>query len=379
MSEKTRLEDSLEWSQVSAFRLTRHHFVDQDEPDLSTVSQNVCGIQAQVMSAAEMALWARMHHLTRADIHSALWESRTLVKTSCMRGTLHLLSATDLRIYISALKRSRVEMVRRLMFKRGVSQEEDDRVMEAVVEALGASPMTRRELITRIGSEAGESAKARIEQAWGVVRRAVVEGLVCCGPDRGQESTFVRVDQWLPDQREVSEQEAKRVLFRRYLSAYGPATLRDFSKWTGMSMKEVRPVPESLEEELVEVSIEGRKGLVLREDYDDVANSHLDDQVVRLLPNFDPYLLGHVETNHLVDSSYYKRVYRKAGWISPVVLLDGRVIGTWSYTRRGKRLVVEIEPFEKTSKTIRTKIEEEAGSLGGFLGTSWEVKFSEQG
>ncbi|MFQ5708743.1 MAG: DNA glycosylase AlkZ-like family protein, partial [bacterium] len=90
-------------TQVAAFRLARHHFVDGNQADLTTVSQDVCGVQAQVMSAAQMALWARLHDLTRAELHSALWESRVLVKTCCMRGTLHLLSVTDFPIYISAL------------------------------------------------------------------------------------------------------------------------------------------------------------------------------------------------------------------------------------------------------------------------------------
>src|SRR5205807_8213719 len=68
----------LERSQISACRLTRHHFVDKNLADLTTVCRNVCGIQSQVMAAAQMAFWARMHGLTRADIRSALWKSRTL-------------------------------------------------------------------------------------------------------------------------------------------------------------------------------------------------------------------------------------------------------------------------------------------------------------
>lgn len=203
-----------------------------------------------------------------------------------------------------------------------------------------------------------------------------MEGLVCYGPDRGQEVTFVRVDQWLPKQREVSEQEVKQVLLRRYLSAYGPATLQDFSKWSGISMKEGRAVWESLEGELVKVPMGDKKGSVLRKDSKQLRKCHLGEPVLRLLPSFDPYMLGHVEKTHLVDDRYYKRVYRQQGWISPVVLLNGRVIGIWSYTRRRKGLSLEIELFERRSKTIHARIEEEAASLGGFLETSCEIKLS---
>ncbi len=364
-----------ERSQISAFRLTRHHFVDENLADLTTVCRNVCGVQSQVMAAAQMAFWARMHGLTRADIHSALWKSRTLVKTSCMRQTLHLLPAADFSIYINALRRSRVEALRRIMSKFGITQKEFDGMNEAVMEALSAGPMTQGELTDQIASKVGKNVRTWMEHVWSVFRPAIVEGLICYGPDRGQEVTFVRVDQWLPKQREVCAQEAQRVLLRRYLSAYGPATLQDFSRWTGIPMKEARAVWGSLEEELVEVCVEDRKGWILREDYQKLAKSNLGDQILRLLPSFDPYMLGHVDKNHLVDSPYYKRVYRSAGWISPVVLLNGRAIGIWSNSRRGNRLSLEIQPFENFSKSVHRKIQEEAASLGDFLETSWEIKF----
>jgi len=261
------------------------------------------------------------------------------------------------------------------MSKFGITQKEFDGMNEAVMEALSAGPLTQRELTDEIASKVGKNVRAWMEHVWSVFRPAIVEGLICYGPDRGQEVTFVRVDQWLPKQREVCAQEAQRVLLRRYLSAYGPATLQDFSRWTGIPMKEARAVWGSLEEELVEVCVEDRKGWILREDYQKLAKSNLGDQILRLLPSFDPYMLGHVDKNHLVDSPYYKRVYRSAGWISPVVLLNGRAIGIWSNSRRGNRLSLEIQPFENFSKSVHRKIQEEAASLGDFLETSWEIKF----
>ena len=366
-------------SPISAFRLRRHHLIDQNRSDIVSVCRNVCGIQAQVMSAAEIQLWARVHSLSRADIHTALWEDRTLVKTSCMRGTLHLLPVAHLHIYITALKRSRIREMLRIMSRHGgVTPKEADRVTEAVVEALSAGLMTRRELTERILSLkiTGDRAKIWFEEGWwGVTRQAIVEGLICYGPDRGNEVTLVRVDQWLPKQKEVSELEAQQIMLRQYLSAYGPATFRDFSRWTGIPMKEVKPIWESLENEMVEVSTEDKKGAILRKDYDELLNISPGDQTLRLLPHFDPFMLGHAEKDHLVDPGSYKRVYRNAGWISPVVLLNGRAIGTWSYKRRAKLLSFEIEPFEKFSKAIRTGIEEEADGLGSFLETSWEIKF----
>ena len=376
-----RSQDSVDWSQVSAFRLRRHHLASKSQADLAKVARDVCGVQAQVMSAAEIALWTRNHDLTAAAIHSALWKDRALVKTSCMRGTLHLLTATDFPIYIAALKSSRIRQTLHIMARYGVTQREAREVTEAVMKALGDGPVTKRELTERVLSLglAGKKAKLWFEQSsWGVARLAIVEGLVCYGPDRGQHVTMVRVDQWLrglPEKAAIPEPEARRILLRRYLGSYGPATVRDFSKWTGFSSPEAKAVWESLEEELAEVSVEDTKASILREDLDELADSRLGHETVRLLPNFDSYLLAHADKNHLVGARYYKRVYRQQGWVSPVVLLNGRVIGTWSYARRGKRLSFEVAPFENFSGLIRTRVEEEAAGLGGLLETPWEITF----
>lgn len=366
------------WPQIAAFRLTRHHLAEQNQANLTTVCQNVCGMQAQLMSAAEMQLWARRHDLTRSDVHSALWKNRALVKTSLMRQTLHLIPAADFSIYISALKRSRVEALRRNMSRFGIAPKETDAMTKSIVDALRSGPMTQPELMEQIIPKVGKKLRKYIELAWSiqVFRLALVEGLICYGPERGKKATFVRVDQWLPEQRAVDEHEAKQILMRRYLRAYAPATLQDFSKWSGMAMPEVKAIWELMKEELAEVHLDDRKGFIHREDYAQLANGHLDGQILRLLPHFDPYLLGHADKNHLVGAQNYKRVYRNQGWISPVILLNGRIIGVWSYTRHGKQLSLEIAPFEKFPQTLHAKIAEEVASLGDFLETSWEIKFN---
>jgi len=94
---------SLTWDRVRARRLARNHLLEPTPPGrLAEVARDVCGIQAQVMSAAELALGARVAGLTQQDVRDELWERRRLVKTWSIRGTLHLLAADDLPVWISA-------------------------------------------------------------------------------------------------------------------------------------------------------------------------------------------------------------------------------------------------------------------------------------
>lgn len=250
------------------------------------------------MSAAELQLWARNHLLTRAQIRSALWEKPELVKTLLMRQTLHLIPADDFFIYITALKTSRMDALQRNMSKyAGVTLKDIARLNQAIVNALADGPMTQPELMERILPNVGSNIRKWTEIAWNIqlFRSALVEGLICYGPEHGKKPTFVRTDRWLPNQKKITENETKQILLRRYLQAYGPAASQDFSRWSGMQMKEVRPVWESLADELMEVQIENRDAFIHHEDFDWLANCDLAKPVLRLLPAFDPYLLGHAD------------------------------------------------------------------------------------
>src|SRR5215467_4748484 len=97
--------------QIHAFRLRRHHLADPAPADLVTICGDICGVQAQVMSAAQLQFWARNHAITPAMVNEALWQKRSLVKASLMRQTLHLIPARDFQLYIAAQRSTRVKAV----------------------------------------------------------------------------------------------------------------------------------------------------------------------------------------------------------------------------------------------------------------------------
>ena len=368
MPTRTGPECHVTWRQVSAFRLERHSLLQRNNPDLVAICRNVCGIQAQLMASAEIACAVRADNIHIRDVHSALWERRTLVKTSAMRQTLHLLPSADFSVYKTAIKTSRMAALMRVMARIGVTRPQVDAMNREVLEALSTGPLTTSELVERIRHTMTKGLRTWMELSWSVFRPAIVAGLICYGPDRGREGTFVRVDRWLPKQKPIDEHKAQQTLFRWCLRSYGPATLRDVSRWSGIPMSEAKAVWDSLAGELSSVSIEGDQAWVLREDLKQLQAGRLDAPVLRLLPHFDPYMLAHADKEHLVDARYYKRVYRNQGWLSPVVLLNGRVAGLWTYTRRGKTLALDVELFEKLSKAVLAMLEQEAEMIAQFKG-----------
>jgi DNA glycosylase AlkZ-like len=370
-------------AQAAAFRLTRQHLVAGPKSKnqgpattLAGVCRDTAGIQAQVMSAAEIGLWTRRRGTTRQEIRQALWTSRELVKTSPLRFTLHLIPSDDFAIYITAMKPTASALVHRIAVRLRAAPADVDVVNNAVVEALRDGPKTQQELIVVARSVASPRMRLWLKLAWSAVRPAVVEGLICYGPPKGGEATFVRVDQWLPPQPRIDVERARAELLRRFLSAFGPATAADFSKWTGMRAAHAKAALESLGGEAVRVRVDGETGWLLERDLDALDRSAPDEQAIRILPGFDTFLLAHATKEHLVEARHYKRVYRPQAWISPVVLSGGRIVAVWFSKAAGRSVDVDVQPFGRMSRGVKDAIATEFSALGEFLGSKCDVRFT---
>jgi winged helix DNA-binding protein len=362
-------------AQVAAFRLARHHLLAPAVSDPVAVCRDVCGIQAQLMTAARMNIAARTRGLTPAHIESALWRERTLVKTLSIRQTVHLLPAEEFSVYAAAVRPSRVAAVERIMARFRITPADRQVLLDAILSALAGGPVAKGELTARIRPRVSSRVREWMDRVWNAARLALVEGLICYGPDRGQQVTFVRVDHWLPRLRPVDEKDAKRGLLRRFLRAYGPATLRDFSHWSGIPVKEAREPWEDSSGERVEVAVAGREAWLFRDDLRELRECEPAGPGVNLLAAFDPYLLAHYEKDHLLPPRHYKRVFRSLGWISPVVLVRGAVVGTWSHELGKARLEISIRPFGPLPRPVRARIEQQAERLGEFLAAAPVVRF----
>jgi Winged helix DNA-binding domain len=361
-------------SEIARFRLERHHLLGQQPADPVTICRDTCGAQAQMMSPAYLQLWTRNHAITRTEIENALWKSRTLVKTSLMRQTLHLIPSDEFSLYISALRRSRVDAVLRVMKRVGVTAEEGHGLTAEIMKAMGDRALTQPEIRAAVRIKASKRVRSWMDKVWSIIRIPISEGLLCYGSGEGNEVKFIRTDQWLKlNVKPVREPEAQSSLLRKYLRAYGPATLHDFAHWSGIPIAEVRPLRALLGDELTEIEAEKQNCLLLRDDLELLKRKSREKTCVRLLPHFDPYLLAHREKDHLLEVKHYKKVYRNQGWISPVVLVDGAIAGTWSYKIQGKQLKVSIELFGGMSREARAGIEREAQSLAGFFNKSCEI------
>jgi hypothetical protein len=192
-------------------------------------------------------------------------------------------------------------------------------------------------------------------------------GTICYGPYRGSEPTFVRADIWLPNWQALPREQAEGVLLHKYLHTYGPATVTDFSFWSGLSLTEARAIWAREQDNLAPIDVEGRSATILRKDIKELTQAEFGRPLIRLLPYFDSFLLGHKDRQHLLALKHQPKVYRAQGWIAPVVLVNGRVAAVWQSTPAGNRFNITVTKLEPLSPIVIAGIHEEAQHLRRFL------------
>jgi hypothetical protein len=365
---------ALSWDAVLAWRLRRQHLAERaPRADVLRVVSDIAGLHAQVMSSAELTLWARVEDADPAAVRRALWEDRTLVKTWAMRGTLHLLPAAELARYTGAMARLRPRHhVPAWLRAHGLGRAQAEAMLEAIPQALAGGPLTREQLAAAVAERVGEEALAgKLGGGFGdLLKPAAFAGDLCFAPGEGRLVRFTRPRDWLagfpgPEPAEP----ASRAVLRTYLAAYGPAPREQFQRWFGMtSPAEAGRWIAELGDAVCEVDVEGERAWMLAADVEDAAAA-APEGGVRLLPAFDHYTVAAPRgSDAVLPAAHRARVYRPQGWLSPVLLVEGRMAGTWSHTTEGGVVAVTIAPFARLDDGVRAAAEADAERLARYLG-----------
>jgi hypothetical protein len=336
-------------------------------------------VHAQVQASAEFQLAVRVDGITQADVRDALWKHRTLVKAWTLRGTLHLHPADELAVWYAAQRavaRASPHELEGLaewrdpagVLHRGLGPDDVKAVLAAVWDALDGRCLLREELAAEVVKRVGPEAQQRLLSGF-----AFFFDELCQGPPQGSRITLVRPDQWIEGWREVDEQEALLQVCRRYLHTYGPARPRDFREWIGgraFKPGDARAVFDSLGDELEEVEVEGHGAYVLAGDtlFPGVRPS------LRLLPEYDVYIMGFREREHLVPQAVREQVaaHSRGRYEGPAgvrfLLSDGVAAGLWERKKRGKRVELQVAPTRRLTKAQRAELDAEAERIGKFVG-----------
>jgi Winged helix DNA-binding domain len=351
---------------VRARRLARG-FLTERAPrgDLVEVVSGVCGVHAQVQASAELQLAERVDGITQDDVRNALWNERKLVKAWTLRGTLHLHPADELPLWFAARRGVSSEPTElpawpdpHGVVHPPVSAEDVAELHLAVRDSFGGRALLRDELAAEVVKRVGAKHEGRLRSGF-----AFFLSEVCQGPPQGTKITLARPDEWIADWRDVDEQRALREVVRRFLVAYGPSRPREFREWFGAKVAfDIVDVEE--------VDVEGHQAFVLAGDSEFPATT----KGVRLVPEYDVYVMGFREREELVPESVRAQVaaHGRGRYEGPAgvrfVLVDGLAAGLWERKKRGKRVELRVTPARKLTRAQRSELDAEVERIGAFLG-----------
>jgi Winged helix DNA-binding domain len=320
---KTTLDRVLRW------RVHRHLLGSERGPDPVAVAARVSGVHAQLAASATISTGLRCSG--PVDLDNDLYERRTLVRTWAARGTLHLLPANDLPVWVAAMSTRNRETKNSWLKYHGVTAAQMTDIIAAVPEVLGAHPLTRDELADAIIVATGHDAlRAPLTQGFGAILKPLAfRGLLCSGPLHGRNVTFVAPRRWLGEWTPVDTDEAIDRLVVDYLGVYGPAEAAEFARWFDLSPSLARKSFLRLGSRLTEVDVDGVTGAIPAELADDLARGSR-ESTVHLLPAFDPYVVGSLrQLDRVVTGGHAAQVSRPQGWIAATLVVNGRIEGVW--------------------------------------------------
>jgi hypothetical protein len=331
--------------------------------DPAEIARSIAGAQAQDVYAGPLQYRARSRTLTAADVTRARTEERSLLRTWVMRMTIHLI-ATDDAGWMLPLFEPRIEKWERRRLEQlgmpAADVSKSMRVAKRTLERVG--PVTRPELRERIAS-----AGVELDNQTGmhVVGLAVTSGLACLGPDRGRSTCLVLRDEWLGKMPSFDREKALAELSRRYLGAFGPATERDFAKWSSLPLRDLRAGLERIGGELSKTRVGEEVAFSLKRSRSRAPKKGK----LRMLGTFDTYLLGYDDREFALPAEH-QRAYKAGGggWNRPVIVRDGVVIAGWGYRRKGKGIEVTLNSDGSLTGADRKAIEAEVADIERFEG-----------
>lgn len=297
-------------------------------------------IQGQDFSGAKLSIGVRLNHATDQTIENA-FSGRSIVRTWLMRGTLHFVAARDIR-WINDLVAARLIAANARRY-RELELDEPTlmRSNEFMYKSLQTSGKLSRKQLMAALEQSGISTRG--QRAAYMLQRATLDNLICqCGVTRNVADFILQES--LTDAKPKDKSEALAELAKRYFFSRGPATLADFSWWSGLTVKEAKEGLQAIKKDLEEFTADGQT-------YYFKNNPKIkkpENSLAFLLPGFDEFLLGYKDRIASLSPSQSNLWCPGGnGMFHPFIILNGKFRGTWKRNNGKKTASIDLSPVEQ--------------------------------
>jgi len=315
------------------------------------IVSHLLAVQAQDLHSARLALRARSSGLTARGVDRALTVDRSLVVAWLGRGTLHLVHRDDYPWLLALTAPARGASNRRRLRQEGVSENQAERAVSVIQAALAEEgPLTRPELAARMAAHEIPTAGQATPH---LLMLSTLRGVSVLGPMKDGVQAFVLTENWLgPRSNSPSSDDRPAMLQQlahRYLRGHAPAEAADLAAWSGLGLRDARSAFERV-----------GTGVAI--------DSELSTSSVRLLPSYDPYLLGWKDRSFMVTDVHKRDLHPGGGVLRATVIADGEAIGTWRHRRDGDGIKIDVDAFAPLTTDVEEHVQREALDVARFEG-----------
>ncbi len=329
-------------STISKKRFTNQHIRGNKFDSAKELVQWMGAIQAQDYNMAKWAIGIRLQNATNKLVEEAI-NNGEIVRTHVLRPTWHFVAAQDIRWMMELTGKN----LSRSLSSQNKILELDEKVFKksnAIIEKLlrNGKHRTRKEIMTALEKK---GIKTNSLRAAHIMFKAEIEMIVCNGIKKDKEFTYALFDERVASSKKLLKEEALAVLALRYFQSHGPATLQDFTWWSGLSITDSREALELIKPKLVSEKFQEH----LYWFFDDlIAEKNKVSEMV-FLPAFDEFLISYKSREISLDPMFASKSYTTNGIFNPIIVHNAKVLGTWKPQYK-KEILIEKQFFGKPTE-----------------------------
>jgi len=348
------------FSEISNLRLQNQKIETTTFTKASDVVSWMGAMQAQDFAMSKWAIGQRMIGSTDEIIETALNDG-LIIRTHLLRPTWHLVSAEDiywmLELTAPRIKSSMKSRDKELELTREVLSKSFGLLEKELSKGINLS----RDLLSGILNASGiKTDENRLSH---ILMNAELEGLICSGRRTGNKITFGLLSERVPVRKVFSKDEALAKLATRYFTSHGPASLKDFVWWSGLSVTDATKALNLVASEFISVNVGLEKHWLKAEG----SNFNVLSNSVHLLPAFDEFLISYRDRNASLELAHNRKAISNNGIFYPVIVINGQVAGTWKRMTQKTSVKIETHFFVEINKEIAPLIEKETEDYSRFL------------
>jgi len=347
-------------SDIASLRLLNQNLSRPDFKNPHDVVSHLGAVQAQDYAAAKWSLGLRIQNATDREVEQA-FNDGSILRTHVMRPTWHFITPEDI-LWMLELTSPRVKaLLAHYDRKLELDAKLLSRCYRIITKALrDGNNLTRAELAENLEQN---KIAARGQRLGHIVSHVELEALICSGPRRGKQFTYALLEKRVPKVKKIRRDEALARLTLKYFTSHGPAQLKDFTWWSGLSTSDAKEGLEMVKSHLVKASLDDKfywfppNAKIVQQKY----------QAAFLLSIFDEYTIAYKDRSALGGERYVEKLLAMGNALTAVIILDGAIVGTWKRNLKKDKIVVIFNLFRKLSRTEENALSEAAKRYGLFL------------